>query len=463
MNSKLVFTLAFLSMLAVAGSASAQQADLKSLDTDGDGKVSTSEFKTYAKQRLPNFEWLEAFAKAVDSDGNGQISAKEFAGRMEALNEVRTNPPKKISPSKTERVKPSNTKPAKSPVTGVKQSTVLLITNNELAKAWLPFAEWKTKNGKATKIVTVSQIQKQYKAKNVQEQIRLCVREHIEKHGTRWVILGGDCEPTGGIVPGGHRTFHAAERRGIPTDIVYLSPTNWDADGDGKYGEFKEDRDAITYPDGTVGLGRIPVRTEADIKAFTAKVIAYESNYPTTQFAHQMVYTCTDSPAYPKVRKSWDAFVAKSWQQGKADRFFSAETPWDAQGEPGSHQLSAENLVSLINQKSVGKFHIHGHGLLPFWVLENSKFTAKDVDRLQNNNAYPLITTVSCNTGEYDSKKDPSIVESMIRKPNAGSVAIVAPIRTGKAHFHSRSDFRLMVQEGKLDGTTQTMTRYWAG
>ena len=49
----------------------------------------------------------------------------------------------------------------------------------------------------------------------------------------------------------------------------------------------------------------------------------------------------------------------------------------------------------------------------------------------------------------------------MIRQPNGGSVAIVAPIRTGKPHFHKRSDFRLMVTEGKLDGTTQTMTRYW--
>ena len=38
----------------------------------------------------------------------------------------------------------------------------------------------------------------------------------------------------------------------------------------------------------------------------------------------------------------------------------------------------------------------------------------------------------------------------------------MAPVRTGKPHFHKRSDFRLMVTEGKLDGTTMTMTRYWA-
>ena len=176
-----------------------------------------------------------------------------------------------------------------------------------------------------------------------------------------------------------------------------------------------------------------------------------------------MIYTCTDSPAYPKVCNSWDGYVSKVWKDGKVGRFFSESTPWDDEDKPGSHALSAENFVGLINGKSTGKIHVHGHGSLPVWHLEQSNFTAKHVTLLNNSGAYPLITTVSCNTGEYDSDKDPCIVESMIRQPNGGSVAIVAPVRTGKPHFHDPSDFRLMVSEGKLDGTTQTMTRYWSG
>lgn len=342
------------------------------------------------------------------------------------------------------------------------KATVLLVTGQEIADAWKPFVVWKTRNGKATKIVTVRQIEQEYEADCVQEKIRLCVRDHIDNHCTHWVILGGDSLPDGkGLVPGGHTTVHAQEKAGIPTDIVYLSKTNWDADGDGIYGEWKDDREAISYPDGNVGLGRVPVRSAADVAAFTDKVIAYESEYPTSGFARQMIYTCTDSPAYPKVRKSWDAYVSKVWDGGQVGRFFSAETPWDKDGSPGSHQLSAENLVALINGKTVGKLHIHGHGFLPCWILERSRFTAAHVGTLTNDAAYPLITTVSCFTGQYDDREDPSIVESMIRQPKAGSVAIVAPIRTGKPHFHQRSDFRLMVTEGKLDGTTQTMTRYW--
>ncbi len=342
-----------------------------------------------------------------------------------------------------------------------KKYKVLLITNDDLAASWETYANWKTSIGKPTKIITVSSIEAHYSATNIQEKIRQCVRDHIENYGVKWIVLGGDSEPNAkGIVPGGHTTVHQQEPKGIPTDIVYLSPTNWDADNDGVYGEFKDDRDAITYPDGTIGLGRIPVRTKEDVAVFTEKVISYETNYPTSDFADNMVYTCTDQPAYAKVRRSWDGYVSKVWK-GNVKRFFSAETPWDEEGEPGSYPLSADNLVSLINNKTTSKLHIHGHGHLPAWLLEKSEFVKDHVQQLNNEGAYPLITTVSCNTGEYDAARDPSIVEQMIRKPKGGSVAVVAPIRTGKPHFAERNDFRLMVTEGKLDGTTHTMTRYW--
>jgi len=439
----------FLVLLTFESKANAQE---QSLD----------EFKEYVAGKTNgqvSDSKLAEIAKLVDKDGDGKISEAEFEDRMDAFQKVMSGEDESV-PEEAD----ANEKQEVVVVPALTDSsdvTVLLVTADELAEAWQPFAHWKTSNGKLTSIVTVGQIEDAYEADSIQEKIRLCVRDHIDNHKTQWVILGGDCLPGGkGLVPGGHMTVHRGEPDGIPTDIVYLSPTNWDADGDGIYGEFKDDREAITYPDGSVGLGRIPVRTVEDVAAFTAKVLSYESEYPTDSFAKNMIYTCTDQPAYPKVRNSWDGYVSKSWN-GEMGRFFSKETPWDEEDKPGSFPLSAENLVNLLNRKSTGKLHIHGHGHLPAWVLEESAFTEQHVGQLKNKAAYPLITTVSCNTGEYDSKQDPSIVEQLLRRPNAGSVAVVAPIRTGKAHFARQSDFRLMVSEGKLDGTTLTMTRYW--
>ena len=446
-----------------------------------------AEFREYVAGKLSDMnlnvtdKQLDSIVAKVDANNDGKITESEFGNRIAAIQSILSSEnndsnkePKSDSDSSgsdssdSEDLDSDESEPAKiEPViidalTPSTDATVLLITADELAKSWVPFAKWKTQNGKLTKIVTVGQIAEEFEADSIQEKIRLCVRKHIDSHETRWVILGGDCLPGDkGRVPGGHNTVHRQESDGIPTDIVYLSPTNWDADEDGIFGEFKDDKEAISYPDGSVGLGRIPVRTTADVAAFTDKVISYESEYPTSEFATKMIYTCTEKYAYPKVRNSWDSYLSKAWD-GEMGRFFSDETPWDEEDDPGSHQLSAENLVSLFNQNSTGKMHIHGHGLLPVWVLEKSKFSKKHVGQLENKGAYPLITTVSCFTGQYDSKDDPSIVEQLIRAPEAGSVAIVAPVRTGKAHFAKRSDFRLMITEGKLDGTTMTMTNYWS-
>lgn len=345
------------------------------------------------------------------------------------------------------------------------ESTVLLITSEELAPAWGPFSDWKAKREKPTKVVTTAEIATAYQGVDLQEKIRLCVRDHIDHHGTRWVVLGGDSLPGGkGVVPDRdtvHRTMWG-KSTDIPTDIYYLSPTNWDADGDGVYGEFQDDREAISYPDGSVGLGRIPVRTDADVAAYTDKVISYESKYPAGKFAETMVYTCTVQGAYAKVRRSWDDHVSSALPNGNMSRYFANQTPWDKE-RPGDYEIDPSNWIAMIDAKKTGKFHFHGHGLIDCWVLEgHQKFSKQHVDRLTNQDAYPVITTVSCFTGHYDAAKDPCISESMLRMPKAGAIAIVAPCREGKPHFlNPKEDFPLMVRQGKMDGTTETMTLFW--
>lgn len=344
-------------------------------------------------------------------------------------------------------------------------ATVLLITSPELVEAWKPFAQWKKRLGKPVRILSTKQIDDRYEAPDLQEKIRRCVRNHTDHLGTRWIILGGDSEPNGkGVVPD-RDTVHKTrwgDYQHIPTDVFYLSKKDWDADDDGIFGEWEEDRDSIDYPDGDVGLGRIPVRTAADVKAYTEKVIAYESQYPEKGFATTMAYTCTVPAAYAKVRLSWDSHVSKVLKGGTVHRFFADETPWD-QKSPGDYALSPGNWIKLLNDKKAGKLHIHGHGFLPCWVLEDNQLvTEEHVSKLTNDKAYPIITTVSCFTGQFDAAKDPSIAESMLRQPRAGAIAVVAPVREGKPHFHDpKRDFPLMVEKGKLDGTTRTMTQFW--
>jgi len=142
--------------------------------------------------------------------------------------------------------------------------------------------------------------------------------------------------------------------------------------------------------------------------------------------------------------------------------WFASKTPWD-KNEPGDYQLSPVNWVKTINNKTAGKLHMHGHGFLTMWILEKrQKATATHVKKLTNQNAYLTMTTVSCFTGQFDSKSDPCITESILRHPKGGAVLVIAPSREGTPVFHNpRRDFQLMVTQGKMDGTTETMTLFW--
>jgi len=301
----------------------------------------------------------------------------------------------------------------------------LLITADELAEGWKPLIDWKRKRGIYIELHTISEIKAAEKGPDTQEKIRQFVQKQITNNEITSLILGGDSLPGGrGLVPD-RDTFHQnmwGESADIPTDLYYLSSTNWDADGDGVYGEYEDDQEAISYPDGSVGLGRIPVRTLVDIAAYTQKVIAYESRYPSEEFANNFLYSCTVPAAHPKLRKSWDDYISKKFPNGKIQWYSTDESPWD-QEEKGDYDITSSHLVKLFNDSRMGKMHFHGHGIFPGWVMEDQQnlFTYQHVHQLKNLNAYPLITTVSCFTGQYDAEYDPCIAESMIRKENAGS------------------------------------------
>lgn len=342
----------------------------------------------------------------------------------------------------------------------------LLVTAASLSEAWVPFVVWKESQGIAVEVVSVEEIDGTVEGPDLPEKIRRYVQAQIADEGLHWLVLGGDSLPGGeGLVPD-RDTFHETvwgRDSSVPTDIYYLSPTDWDADGDGVYGEFEDDREAITYPDGRIGLGRIPVRTVADVAAYTAKVVAYESGSTGGFFDQSFLYTCTVAGAYPKVRRSWDESVSEVLPEVAVERYFAHETPWDEQS-PGDYPLNTENWINLFNEKRVGKMHLHGHGHLPGWVMEDNRslFTFDHVDQLRNEGAYPIITTVSCFTGHFDAESDPSIAEAILRAPEAGAIIVVAPSREGKPHFlNPREDFPLMMREGKLDGTTRAMTSFW--
>tara|TARA_R110002072_G_scaffold1287_5_gene10438 strand:- start:750 stop:2330 length:1581 start_codon:yes stop_codon:yes gene_type:complete len=343
---------------------------------------------------------------------------------------------------------------------GERPATVLLITSPELAAGWQPFADWKTRQGKSTRIVTTAEIAEGYEGADLQAKIRACVQAHVAGSETRWVILGGDSLPGGkGTVPdrdtkhrlhGGRLSYDD-----IPTDLYYVTKQSWDQNGDGTFGDWPRDKAAMDYAS-LAAIGRIPVRSAAEVAAYTAKVVAYESRYATDKAAKTFLYTNAVPQANYKSDLLWDRQLGPAWKGSAIQRFFVNQSPWS---KPQRYPLSPQNWVERVNGGEASKMHMHGHGFLPGWVLERHQLVdGGAVSRLRNETPL-LMTTVSCFTGQFDSAKDPAITESMLRHAKGGAVAIVAPAREGVPVFHGRGNDP---RDGKTqDGTTRLLTRYW--
>ncbi len=341
----------------------------------------------------------------------------------------------------------------------------LLLSPDHLKAAWQNYALQRTAAGTPMHVVSLSEVAARYKGRDIQEKMRVCIRKHIDQVDVTAVILGGDSSPDGGLIPD-RDTYHKnmwGNDTDIPSDLYYISPGSWDADGDGVYGEWADDKEEISYPDGSISIGRIPVRSIEDVQSYGNKVTAYLASISIGQAVGELTFTCAVQSAYPKVYRSATEFIPSVWKDGKVNIFFNDMTSWDNGKGEGSFDLSPKNFVGKINEGLTNKWHIHGHGLTDQWVLEkDAEFSIPFVKALKNIDNLPVITTVSCFTGNFDDEEDPCISEAMLRSPIGGAIAIVAPSREGKPHFHDpEKEFPLMVKEGKLDGTTQTMTSFW--
>ncbi|MBZ0136336.1 MAG: hypothetical protein K8I27_08185 [Planctomycetes bacterium] len=331
-------------------------------------------------------------------------------------------------------------------------ASVILITSSELAEAWQPFADHKTRLGKRTEIVTVETIKKSYEGADVQARIKACITDYVETRETRWVILGGDSTADGGIVPDRDTAHPKMEWADVPTDLWYVSDTDWDANGDGKYGDWGKDRAAISYAT-RAAIGRVPVRTAADIRAFTDKVIAYETKFPQGKFATEMIFTCTEERGYDRVDDMW-AIINKGWG-GSLSKYFTDSTPWDKKNA-GDFALDPNNVTALINKGTAAKWHLIGHGNPNAWVLEGGALTAELAGGLTNETPV-LITTVSCHTGRFDGDKEPCAAEGMLRG-KGGAVLVLAPARPGLAAPAVAGE---EVADTEIDGLNLLYTRFW--
>jgi hypothetical protein len=301
---------------------------------------------------------------------------------------------------------------------GSKQETVeyLIITDTNYVSTFQQLADWKTKKGVPTEIVTVQWIYANYSGDDQADQVRNCIKNFYQNQGITWVLLGGDTN----LLP--YRitfVFDAKEGKygwedNIPSDLYFSDlDGDWDHDGDGIYGEFEDYLDL--YPD--VIVGRSPVDNLSEAEAFVNKIIAYESN-PTTDYQTKMLLA--GEFLWPET----DGGVLKDYIYDTyvTPLFADVTKLYESLGN-----LSVNNFRDALNSGQMITNH-NGHANYGVLSLGDESWIRPDMDDLNNGSRQGIFYTYGCISAAIDFD---CIAEHFVNNPSGGGIAYFGNTRYG--------------------------------
>ncbi|MEA3345087.1 MAG: C25 family cysteine peptidase [Chloroflexota bacterium] len=162
----------------------------------------------------------------------------------------------------------------------------ILITSNALSSSFQPLIDWKITKGLKARILTTEDIYANYSGTDNPDKIRNFIIDAYTTwastgHPLQYVLLGGDDEiiPVRYLCdPGSGFSSHGGW---MPSDMYYAGlDGNWDADGDGLYGEDEENGSEGEECDffAEVYVGRMTVDAAIGAMNIVNKTLNYEQN-----------------------------------------------------------------------------------------------------------------------------------------------------------------------------------------
>ena len=387
----------------------------------------------------------------------------------------------------------------------------LIITSSGLSSAFQNLADYRaTAAGGSFKtlVVTTNDIASSYSGDDIQMKIRNCISNYVKNSGTTYVVIGGDDK----IVPDrdcyGNVDNETYEWH-MPTDLYYSDLTGtWKASGNTNFGVVAASVDMS--PD--VIVGRIPVRTAAQLNGYLAKVQAFEAD--TTHTRNSIIMGgpaawCryygskrpsdnvsldghaafrSTSPAHTYVSDS-EMWLRRLYRDGIYTNWNRAEsastrtvniacdsiTSWDT-SSCGDKELSASNLKTWLNN---GYTHLmfSGHGYPQGWGMEGSANYSTTQASAQTG-LVAFVYTDACLTGAFDEDgvkssgitvdvgtsdqytytSEPCLGEAYIRNTSGGALVHMGCARYGWGTPDTSSGTSAVDSDGCYTNYTATAT-----
>ncbi|MGC8798071.1 MAG: C25 family cysteine peptidase [candidate division WOR-3 bacterium] len=287
----------------------------------------------------------------------------------------------------------------------------LLITSQELDSVFRELATWRTLTGLPAALRHIEWIVGTFPGADAAEKLRnylqLCARDS----GLQYLLLAGDTD----IIPG-RKAFAFASGAGLhpredslPCDLYYSDlDGTWDANGNHIYGEPDDSVDL--FPD--IFVGRVPVRTREQARAFVTKLLTYERNL-LNDYQHRALLSAAILWTDP-----WtDEMHAKEKIRDNMPPRFQVRTLYESQ-----MPITVDTAIALLNA-GCGLFNHCGHGWIDALALSRQTVLRNSlIDQLTNRRRPGITYSIGCWTAAFDFD---CIGEHFLLNPDGGGVAYI--------------------------------------
>jgi len=245
------------------------------------------------------------------------------------------------------------------------EGDILIIAPDNFMAAMQPYADWKTRNGFNTEIVSLAS------AGNSANDIKTFISNYYGNHNLAFVIIVGD-------------------------NAQFPTPT---ISGNKVDNYFTELEGGDSYPD--IILGKISAENVQQVETQVQRFIQYEQDpSETSHFPIFMGIASDQGPGdnneydYQHIRNINNKLQNYTYTSGY-EMFEGSQGGLDAGGDP-----TAAMVANAVNS-GVGIITYCGHGSEQMWVT--SGFNNSNVNALSNVGKLPFIFSVACVNGEYQS------------------------------------------------------------
>ena len=340
-----------------------------------------------------------------------------------------------------------------------------ILTSSEFSDEFERLAEWKTDKGLYSKVYTTDWVTNNYEGRDSRAQYQSFLRDLGNHTGgsLEYVLLGGDDEVIRarevwtGVKDGWDRQYSG---EWVYSDHYYAGlDSDWDADGDGRYGELgEEDWDA------DVSLGRLPVSTVAEARDIVDKLLRYERTPEVGDWMHRAVlagsvmnppnvnetnvdpanlsyiYNWWEDNAWESIERTlpfipahMNTTVLYDYNQTYGGNYTAANDTLDRSSYIGAISEGAAIVVSVTHGymgSGNGIPHYNGDGLGFNWSRMLYSLPLDPVNDtvrlLTNGNKTPFIYFSSCYVGNF-TELDDSNFERLVGMMSGGAIGIIAP------------------------------------